>query len=291
MNQRDHQRPDPDEDREQPSDQFIREPPSPHRRRQSRAATASFAAVALVGLAALIAGAAGFKFLADWTQVPLIVLAAGTTALTVLAQERRLSKRRTIGLLGTVLMLFTAILIGGIVTRPQPAKPTELTTTRVYDENGELLPKYRVTERTRADFCIDSLRSADIQAFRCFTTQGPRKGPRDPCWTNLLGTSAVCLLTPWSNSATVITKIKERPSNVGGAPHPNTLWALELANGDHCTFVDGTAEVIAGERVNYNCDRGSVLGDPDRTSRAWKVRSNRRHSSEIGSISVRHAWL
>jgi hypothetical protein len=273
--------------RRQLSGRSSNESASPQHRQQSKAATASFAVVALVGLGALIAGAVGFKFVAEWTQVPLILLGAATTALAAWAQGRNLSKQSTALILVAVLVVFAAILVAGTVTRPQPVAPTEHITTRIYGDDGELLPIYRITERTQASHCIRSLRSADVQALRCFGS----RGPLDPCWANLLGDKGACLLTPWSREVITLTTITEPAPSSAGALHPDTVWALELVNGDRCTFSDGTADVIAGERVNYNCAQGSVLGHPDRSGRVWRVRYNRSQSPSIVSISVRRAWL
>jgi hypothetical protein len=46
-------------------------------------------------------------------------------------------------------------------------------------------------------------------------------------------------------------------------------WALELANGERCTLLTGATAVLAGHRVNYGCDGGSVLGEVDRSQPLW----------------------
>jgi hypothetical protein len=46
-------------------------------------------------------------------------------------------------------------------------------------------------------------------------------------------------------------------------------WALELANGERCTLLTGATPVLAGLRVNYGCDGGSILGEVDRSQPLW----------------------
>ncbi len=49
-------------------------------------------------------------------------------------------------------------------------------------------------------------------------------------------------------------------------------WAVELANGERCTFQTGATAVLAGERVNYECSGGGfILGEVDRDLEVWTV--------------------
>ena len=57
-------------------------------------------------------------------------------------------------------------------------------------------------------------------------------------------------------------------------------WAVELANGDHCTLLGGTLTVLAGQTAHYGCaEGGTILGEvthqaPSGRSTTWRrVRS------------------
>jgi hypothetical protein len=75
-----------------------------------------------------------------------------------------------------------------------------------------------------------------------------------------------------------------------GAVDPNTLWALELVNGDRCAFAAGVAGDVDGERITYDCAKGVVIGSPDRSTRMWTARYNRNGSREVNTVQVRRAW-
>ena len=46
-------------------------------------------------------------------------------------------------------------------------------------------------------------------------------------------------------------------------------WAVELANGERCTFARGATAVFAGMRLNYHYPQGSVLGDVNVSQQVW----------------------
>jgi hypothetical protein len=223
--------------------------------------------------------------MAEWAKVPLAFIVAITATLAIVVQAGKLSKRLTSHLLVLVVLSSAGTVTTGTIFRSKRPPPTNLITTRVFAEDGNLVRGYRVVERVQADDCIRSLTGAGSDAVRCFSTSGIY----DPCWVNPQD-KAACPKAPWSADIVLVTKIRMLERDMGGVSNPNSFWGLELANGDRCTFATGTAEVIDHERVNYRCVNGGVVGDPDRTGPVWKVRYFTLRSRQITNVTVRRAW-
>jgi hypothetical protein len=65
-------------------------------------------------------------------------------------------------------------------------------------------------------------------------------------------------------------------------------WAIELDNGDHCWFVQGTYGSVDGPRANYRCESGhEVLGDLDDSEPQLRAFVD----GDIGWTFVRRAWV
>ena len=123
----------------------------------------------------------------------------------------------------------------------------------------------------------------------CF--QSPFSSPDEPgelaCVASPFDTDVV-LFTPTEP----LTRQKETANGEAGAPADGTgqpganlpegdvpvldatdlaelPWAIELANGDRCTFAAGATAVFAGMRLNYHCSQGSVLGDMNVSQQVW----------------------
>ena len=68
-------------------------------------------------------------------------------------------------------------------------------------------------------------------------------------------------------------------------------WALELANGQHCTLFTGATAPIAGMRINYGCPGGLVVvGDVDRSLPVWRVFWQGEKSISLDQTEVVVAW-
>jgi hypothetical protein len=145
----------------------------------------------------------------------------------------------------------------------------------------------------------------------------------DPCFGDYDG-SLVCIGTPWSTTGLRFKvtdfifylpsgKVAQwnphsnRPIPEGriaygtpGALSKQQPWALELANGLRCLYVEGASFEIAGERADYGCFRYGtritgggpwVIGPPDRSDEPWVVsilpKQGRAQTTEE---AVRVAW-
>lgn len=68
-------------------------------------------------------------------------------------------------------------------------------------------------------------------------------------------------------------------------------WALELANGSRCGLVTGATAVLAGQRINYECDDGGlVIGEVDRSAAMWRVAYLADGTSATDQVDVLTAW-
>lgn len=68
-------------------------------------------------------------------------------------------------------------------------------------------------------------------------------------------------------------------------------WALELANGSRCGLVTGATAVLAGQRINYECDdSGLVIGEVDRSGAMWRVAYLADGASATNQVDVLTAW-
>jgi hypothetical protein len=170
--------------------------------------------------------------------------------------------------------------------------------------------------------CFANLSIADSgmgETHRCFAASGRIL---DPCWGSPVdpgvdpGVAAppeplarvVCADDPWSGKVVllrvtrwdVITrtppytqrwdglrdrKVTFRRANMGAPP-----WALRLLNGDRCVFASGTADVIAGIRANYLCERGVGVGQPRRSAGLWTIMYLRNDRAETMPEAIEKVW-
>jgi hypothetical protein len=127
-------------------------------------------------------------------------------------------------------------------------------------------------------------------AFRCL--QGNRL--RDPCFADPSREDAVvCVPSPFARIVVRLRFNGSLPSD--SSARLGALWALRLANGQRCTFLQGATTVDgAGRRANFACSgRRTVLwGNPNRTSKTWRIRLS--HSYAPGPqplVVVREAFI
>ena len=68
-------------------------------------------------------------------------------------------------------------------------------------------------------------------------------------------------------------------------------WALELANGERCTFARGATAAFAGMRLNYFCDGGgAVLGDVDIAGQVWTATYLPENATATSLVEVAVGW-
>ena len=133
--------------------------------------------------------------------------------------------------------------------------------------------------------------AARPDAWRC--TMG--NAVLDPCFANVMGDgkTLACARDPWSANVTLLTLTAPLPeAKPDTEPIPNAVpWALELANGRHCTLFTGATAPVAGMRINYGCTDGAiVVGDIDRSQPQWRVFSQGEKSPALEMNDISVAW-
>lgn len=118
---------------------------------------------------------------------------------------------------------------------------------------------------------------------------------QDPCLESVTGDPKVlaCVRDPWSANVTLLTLTSPLPQeSPSKSDWKDTLpWALELANGRHCTLMTDATAPIAGMRINYGCPDGSIVaGDIDRSQPVWRVFAQGAKSTSLDLTDIAVAW-
>jgi hypothetical protein len=131
---------------------------------------------------------------------------------------------------------------------------------------GDLRSGFTITSTVHGSCWIGSLASTRPDAWRCMAGNFIH----DPCFSNPTKIQVACPPDPFAKAVLLIDLNKGLPSH--GSSSGLSPWAMRLANGAKCIFVTGATGVVAGMRLNYECDpKGWVLGDLDRSSQPWRV--------------------
>lgn len=178
----------------------------------------------------------------------------------------------------------------------QPLAYTDVRYFRVTNQLSGGRPLLRVVSHASgscgADFSIAD-QGAVPEAHRCFSGHGVY----DPCFDGASFEEFECVTAPWDTTSIRFHVLKEswvsrdhqvRPRPITPSVPP---WAVELVNGDRCTFLTGATAVIAGTlRLNYQCTHGAVYGIPDRRKPVWLVNYVRGGELSSTPAEVRVAW-
>jgi hypothetical protein len=126
-----------------------------------------------------------------------------------------------------------------------------------------------VTETTRGACWIASLSSGRPDAWRCMAGNEIH----DPCFSGSPNADTVaCVSGPFSHEVVLMRLTKPLPPPNGESNMARPPWALKLANGATCGFVNGATGTVAGMRLNYSCsNKAWVIGEPERSSGVWRV--------------------
>lgn len=148
--------------------------------------------------------------------------------------------------------------------------PTRVLIINPYTQENTLNENLIVAQRYAGVCLTHSLASPGRKnAWRCIASNVIL----DPCFQD--HDNLACSTSPWSSKIALLEPRSALPpiasaANQLTASHP---WAIELANGQHCTFLTGASSVINRLRVNYTCGsyRYHILGELDRSKSTWKA--------------------
>lgn len=159
-------------------------------------------------------------------------------------------------------------------------------------QNGHLGIGVAVTQQGNGKcFAASAASPSRPDAWRC--SMG--NSILDPCLQNVMGNASIlaCPDKPWSANVVLLTLTSPLPSEPRKIPERRDTmpWALELANGQHCTLFTGATAPIAGMRINYGCPGGFVVvGDVDRSLPVWRVFWQGEKSISLDQTEVVVAW-
>jgi hypothetical protein len=118
----------------------------------------------------------------------------------------------------------------------------------------------------------------------------------DPCYQRILGDEkqfACPVEGPWSQKVLLLTLTEPLPNEPRKEmPRESALpWAIELANGKHCSLFTGATAPVAGMRINYGCPGGfQIVGDIDRSSPVWRVFFLAENAMALEQVDIAVAW-
>ena len=216
-------------------------------------------------------------------------------------------------LLVALFMLAALVFAGPAVVTAQDATPaagTAFTDVRYvlpFTPDG-LNPSLTATSTEEGACGFSSVAALDRpDAWECV---GESNQIYDPCFENPFlppdePGQVACFDSPFTTDVVVFTLTQplEREKEVADATmdmtsDPTTAidpldlpWALELANGDRCTLLHGTLEVIAGQVAHYGCENGGlILGETDHAQPLWWVTYLAEGDVASSRVAVLTAW-
>jgi len=180
-----------------------------------------------------------------------------------------LHRRRCSAVIGAVIgavIAAAAMVLGGCgsshgpSSAPAAAAPTTSssptaagTTTRIftpYRRSGA--PTAGVVAHRSGSCFARSITVATTGAYRCFAANAIL----DPCFTAPGATHVLdCYASPWSRA--VQLRVAKLPSGGAGA-HVTRPWAIQLTGDQRCVATNGTATLVRGVALTYQCTDGAA---------------------------------
>jgi serine/threonine protein kinase len=180
----------------------------------------------------------------------------------------------------------TATSTSTTASTPAP-KPTSAQIFSAVNPNGGLAVS--VTGHKSGSCFGSSIGIQRSDAFRC--TVG--NDIEDPCFM-VNQTQVLCPDGgPWTNQGLLVT-VPSLP-NAGGVKDQGTSgqpWAIQLADGSQCLAITGASNVIANQRLNYECTGGvGLYGNVQRSAATWMIYVSPPHSGQIALRPIATAWF
>lgn len=181
--------------------------------------------------------------------------------------------------------------IANLNSVPVFAQPSTLIKIyKAYTQEGILNPQIIVAQRYAANCRSQSVANpARPDALRCLTSSLIL----DPCFKD--GDTLACIASPWSNKATVVELASpaDKQEKRNEPIHVKLPWALELANGQRCTFLPGASTAVNNKRLNYACTDShfNIIGSVNQSEPLWKVTVYDLHRKALKEIPVTIAWF
>jgi hypothetical protein len=163
----------------------------------------------------------------------------------------------------------TAVLGLCFTATPAPARTRVVYWSPFSDTGSVLRAGLIATPKYGGDCWIGS--SVVHAAYRC----AAGNYIYDPCFADSEHDTVVCAPDPFS---THVIRLRTHRMNGSYSARAGIVWALRLASGLKCTFLQGASNAdSAGRRLNYGCkgSRAVLWGNPIRRGPTWRIRLTR----------------
>jgi hypothetical protein len=171
-----------------------------------------------------------------------------------------------------------------------PAQAATKTSVVVFSawSSGSLRSGFVVTNKVKGKCWTHSLSTNRPDAWRCMESSDIY----DPCFSSSHSATLVaCSDDPFSKRVLLMSLTK--PLSNASEPTTEMLqpkgqpWGLRLADGERCFFSTGATDVVAGMRMNYECDKGKwVLDFPDRSKSLWTAKTIAWPNRHVTAVNV-----
>jgi hypothetical protein len=190
--------------------------------------------------------------------------------------------------------LCSAALCAVIIVAPAVADArTKKVNVSPITDDGTLKAGYRAVQVNDGGTCSPSVFPG---VWRCMPLGGG--GPVEPCWAAASGPESAaldmtCMFEPWTKDVYLFERLDGIPNPRSGKKRP---WGLKLAGGAKCRLATGASSRVNGKRVNFVCGQLSLLGNPNRSRRTWRIPAVRFDSDQgryvrAGVRRIRVAWF
>jgi eukaryotic-like serine/threonine-protein kinase len=168
------------------------------------------------------------------------------------------------------------------------AKPTSAQIFSAVNSGGGLAAA--VTRHANGSCFTSSNVIARSDAWRCSVGNELY----DPCFT-VNQTQVLCPNDgPWANRG-ILVNVPGGLTNSTGVKDQGTSglpWAIQLADGSRCLPIGGASNVIANQRLNFDCTGGlGLYGNVQRSGEVWMIYAGAPHSAQITLRPIAIAWF
>ena len=182
----------------------------------------------------------------------------------------------------------TSTSISSSTSTAPPQQPTAAQIFSPVNASGGLAAS--VTHEARGSCFGNSIVIARSDAWRCSAANSIY----DPCFM-VNQTQVLCPNNgPWANNGILVNIPGGLPS-AGPVKDQGTRgqpWAIQLADGSKCLPISGASNVIANQRLNFDCSDGlGLYGNVQRSSSVWTIFAGAQHSAQITMRPIATAWF
>lgn len=98
---------------------------------------------------------------------------------------------------------------------------------------------------------------------------------------------------PWTNTGKLVN-VPSGLSDASGGKNQGTSgqpWAIELADGSRCLPISGASNVVAGQRLSFDCTGNlGLYGNIKRSSTTWMIYTGSPHSAQLALRPIGIVW-